>query len=595
MLNAPRRVSIVRSVSRYVAAAAACAVVWSCCGLACSATTDRGAADASVADSGRRAPSDAARDSTSASRGDSAADARVDSARDAPVQLPEAGTDAGVDADATPDVFDAGFDAGFDSGCVPVYLDASTGGSWQPLTHPPGFDGGPSASPTATVLLTDGTVIVGLTWRLTPDSSGSYVNGSWSQIAPLPAGYSPIDFASAVLPDGRLLVEGGEYNQGAKDETTLGAIYDPVADVWQSVAPPAGWYVIGDAPSVILPNGQFMVSGDSMAVDPLGLASAALLTGWTDAGAVWTLTGPIDEGEEGWTLLPSGQVLTVDTFNGTESELYVPDAGIWVLAGDTTTPLVDAAHEIGPQLLLPNGSVFVAGATGHTAIYSAAGAWSAGPDMPVTTCGQLGVSDGPGVLLPNGHVLLASSPILPGLLDGEQSAYPPTYFLEFDGTSIAEVAHPPAAPLDLCSQIVLLLLPTGQVLEVDGSADVEVYTPVGGPDPAWGPSISTAPPTVARGTTYPITGTQFNGLSQAVAYGDDYQAATNFPLVRITNNATGHVFYARTHDHSTMGVATGSQQVSTSFDVPIGADTGPSTIAVVANGIASPVVAITVE
>jgi len=39
------------------------------------------------------------------------------------------------------------------------------------------------------------------------------------------------------------------------------------------------------------------------------------------------------------------------------------------------------------------------------------------------------------------------------------------------------------------------------------------------------------------------------------------------PLVRITNNSTHHVFYARTHDHSTMGVATGTATVSTNFDV----------------------------
>jgi cell division septation protein DedD len=76
-------------------------------------------------------------------------------------------------------------------------------------------------------------------------------------------------------------------------------------------------------------------------------------------------------------------------------------------------------------------------------------------------------------------------------------------------------------------------------------------------------------------------------LSQAVAYGDDYQAATNYPLVRFTNNATHHVFYARTHSHSTMAVATGSALVYTEFDVPIRIERGPSSLVVVANGIAS--------
>jgi len=84
-----------------------------------------------------------------------------------------------------------------------------------------------------------------------------------------------------------------------------------------------------------------------------------------------------------------------------------------------------------------------------------------------------------------------------------------------------------------------------------------------------------------------ITGTQFNGLSQAVGFGDDYQGATNYPLVRITNAETGHVYYCRTHNHSTMAVATGTTSVSTQFDVPPSIETGKSTLVVVANGIPS--------
>ena len=65
------------------------------------------------------------------------------------------------------------------------------------------------------------------------------------------------------------------------------------------------------------------------------------------------------------------------------------------------------------------------------------------------------------------------------------------------------------------------------------------------------------------------------------------QAAQNYPLVRIVNRRTHHVFYARTHDHSTMGVATGDQTVWTNFDVPATTETGGSTLVVVANGIPS--------
>jgi hypothetical protein len=107
--------------------------------------------------------------------------------------------------------------------------------------------------------------------------------------------------------------------------------------------------------------------------------------------------------------------------------------------------------------------------------------------------------------------------------------------------------------------------------------------------------ITTYAKSVTRGSTYKISGKQFNGLSQAASFGDEDQTATNYPLVRITNQATHHVFYAKTHDHSTMAVATGNAIVSTNFDVPAKMETGASSLVVVANGIPSKAVSITVN
>ena len=140
---------------------------------------------------------------------------------------------------------------------------------------------------------------------------------------------------------------------------------------------------------------------------------------------------------------------------------------------------------------------------------------------------------------------------------------------------------------------VLLALPSGETLVT--SSTVKVYVGAGSPKPAWAPTISSVPTTLARGSSYTISGTQFNGLSQAAAFGDEFETATNYPLVRITNTATGHVFYARTHDHSSMGVATGATPVHTHFDVPAGAPTGAATLQVVANGIASTAVNVTIN
>ena len=53
-------------------------------------------------------------------------------------------------------------------------------------------------------LLTDGSVMVQGNscsdwWKLTPSSSGSYVKGTWKQVASLPSGYAPYATAGAVL------------------------------------------------------------------------------------------------------------------------------------------------------------------------------------------------------------------------------------------------------------------------------------------------------------------------------------------------------------------------------------------------------------
>ncbi len=449
--------------------------------------------------------------------------------------------------------------------------------TWTPLTHQPPFNAN------VALLLTDGTVMVktylsGDWWRLTPSNTGSYVNGTWSQLASMPAGYGPLYFASAVLRGGRVVIEGGEYNLDDPGSTAMGALYDPVANAWTSIAPPSGWDPIADAQSVILPNGTFMLAD-------IFSGQAALLNTST---LTWTLTGTgkadVND-EEGWTLLPNGKVLTVDTNNFANllnSEIYDPATGMWSSAGSTIVKLPDTnldgsgSYEIGPAVLRPDGTVFATGGTSQTSIYNAStGVWQAGPSFP----NGLDVADGPAAILPSGNVLVDTSP---GVFQTGVK------FFEFNGTSLTAVPAPPNAPFESSYVGNMLVLPTGQILFTDGSSDIEIYTASGTYQSAWQPTISSFPASVRAGAQdYSLSGTQLNGLSQGAAYGDDAQSASNYPLVRITNNATGHVFYARTHSHSTMGVATGAAVVSTQFDVPAGIETGSSTLRVVANGIPS--------
>jgi hypothetical protein len=88
------------------------------------------------------------------------------------------------------------------------------------------------------------------------------------------------------------------------------------------------------------------------------------------------------------------------------------------------------------------------------------------------------------------------------------------------------------------------------------------------------------------GTHYKVSGRRFNGVSQAVSYGDDCASATNYPLARL-HYPNGSVLYCRTYDYSTMAVATGHHVVHSTVEVPVSAPLGHAALEIVANGIPS--------
>jgi len=452
-------------------------------------------------------------------------------------------------------------------------------------------------NPGAMLLLTDGSVMIqdqgpnnsgtGNWWKLTPDTTGNYANGAWTQLASMPSGYAPLYDAEAVLPDGRVIVEGGEYNNGNLVWTNLGAIYDPVANAWTAVAPPDGgtgqWVRIGDGPGTVLANGTFFFGASGYSGTTVeALLNAAALT-FSDTG-----TGKADgNGEEGWSLLPSGGVLTVDTDNSAaplNSELYNPATGSWASAGNTPQQLSQDG-EIGPQLTRPNGTVLAVGASGHNAVYTAAtGTWSAAPDFPVIKGLHYDEADGPGAVLPDGNVLLMASP-------GEYNV--PSHFYLFNGTRLTSAGDTPNAGALSSFYGFMLVLPTGQVLFNDRVGGMWTYTSTGKAKTGYRPVVQSVPKSVAAGASYTVKGKQLSGLAQGAAYGDDYQSATNYPLVRLVITATGDVFYARTTGITSNAVAPGAAGSAT-FTVPAGIETGPATLYVVANGVASAGKAVTI-
>ncbi len=478
--------------------------------------------------------------------------------------------------------------------------------NWVPLNL---FPSNSLVQPHNPLMLTDGRIFfhdgqgsLPSDWyTLTPDNTGSYVNGTLTKVASLPGTYSPLYFSAQVLKDGRVLIEGGEYNQNNSVWTNQGAIYDPVANTWTARTPPVGWTEIGDAASIMLADQTYLQTNCCNS----GPKFALMVPPYTDGS--WTTfsgQGKADSyDEEGLTLLPNGQVLTVDANRRTAltaSELYTPSTHLWTAGPSTIVSLTDlnsrgqGSHEVGPMLLLPNGTVFATGGapantSGHTSVYSiATGLWTAGPDFPSVNGAKMAVDDAPMALEPNGNAIVYAGP--PVFNNG-------SHMFEWNGSTLTQIAEPPNSPNNPSYAGNLLVLPTGQIFFTDFSYDVEVYNPVGSYIPAWAPKVMVVTSTnghplpsnaLVRGTTYVAYGTQFTGLSAGASYGDDSQADTNFPLVRFVNQASGHVFYGRTHDFSTRAVVTGSNIVFTQFDVPAGMETGASNMYVVTNGIPSP-------
>src|SRR5437588_12594189 len=309
--------------------------------------------------------------------------------------------------------------------------------------------------------LTDGTILAqGYSgsdfWVLTPDKTGSYVNGTWKQVGSLQAGYSPSAFASQVLADGRVIVQGGEYSNGGNFTlTNQGAIYDPVKQTWSNLKHPPHWQNIGDSASVVLADGRYFLA------DKLHKRGAFLdpkTMTWSDAG----YTGKNDfNSEEGLTLMPDGTVLTVDVKANPKSESYDPSTQTWSDLGSTVANLQGPPccgcinyppknkcyyppGETGPAILRPDGTVFATGAlhsgdsTGHTAIYTPGKGWAAGPDFPNGD----DAGDNFASLLTNGNVLVEGS-------SGE--------LYIFDGTKLNDTGM-------FGGYGAQMILPTGQIL-----------------------------------------------------------------------------------------------------------------------------------
>ena len=461
--------------------------------------------------------------------------------------------------------------------CPVGYQTVNPPSGWFPVTTTaPDPNGG------VMVLMTDGTVLCktfsggndgyGNIWdKLTPDSTGSYVNGTWSQIAPMFD--TRLFFSSQVLADGRLYVAGGEYGSGeGKSE-----VYDPLTNVWTS-CPSTGFNFV-DANSQLLPNGHVLQACEwnnvTFDYDPATN---------TYSNQQNTLGG-VDE--SAWVKLPDSSVLFVN-IGATSSERYIPSLGQWIADANVPVALYDPyGFETGPGFMLPNGRLIYFGAPPVTAIYTPSGnqnpgSFVAGPVIP----NSQGCPDCGADMMPNGKILIGVSP-----QPTSQNHFPaPTTYYEFDylTNSWNQILAPDGnTNLGISSYVnTYLQLPDGSVLfaaQQSGNFSYEyfVYKPKGSPLLAGKPTIGIVNQTSCD--SFSVIGKRFNGISEGAAYGDDWQMSTNYPIVRLTHN--GNVYYARTYNWNRPGtVQTGSLIDTTYFSLPAGLPHTTYYLVVTANG-----------
>jgi Galactose oxidase, central domain len=506
---------------------------------------------------------------------------------------------------------------------------------WFYLT-PPNF-GANTFFPDTMILLTDGSVLIHNAespqsasypprnewYRYTPDAQGKYETGSWSAVIHMINARQ--FFSSGVLRDGRVYVIGGEISDdpAATSDSPLGEIFDPLTNKWSPMNKPAAFnWVAGDAAGCILADGRVLLGSLNTFRTAIWDPATDL---WTEAGLGFTPGAPSSKSgsgnEETWALLQDGTVMAIDISNNPQTtEIYDPVTDLWTLVAshppnlaltvvtdNSTNPATTATvNELGPCILLADGRLFAIGGTGHTGIYKPGAGWSAGPDFPPDSSASPIVPlmtniDAPGCLLTSGKVLCVA-----GNTKNEGGANPfwsgPVTLFQYDPTTNLlkklPTAQQPANNTDDTWATRFLLLPTGQVLFASmfinsiGIFNADPTDPP--PKAAWKPVVTGFTPVMAVGHHYTISGSQINGLSQACIYGDDAQMATNYPIVRLTSTTSSTVVYARTHSFSTMGITPGPAVHTAIIDIPPAMPTGVYQLEVIANGIPSDWVIVTI-
>jgi Kelch motif len=263
--------------------------------------------------------------------------------------------------------------------------------------------------PNGSVLIAGGYSYVSPTPAMAPMSLATAeifdpVGGTWTATRSMTVGR--YGHTATLLSNGTVLVVGGDVSiVGGEPVGYSAEIYDPATATWTHTGSTSvGFYPTASA---LLPNGKVLVTG--FLTNAIGEMAVAWSEIFDPSNGTWATTGANNGGQTA-TLLANGTVLVAGGGTGANSaEIYDPATDNWTLTGSMTTIRFNyTATLLGNGTLLAaggmdDGTVFNVNSAGATAeIYDPAnGTWAPTGNLNTSRIAPAAA------LLPDGTVLVA--------------------------------------------------------------------------------------------------------------------------------------------------------------------------------------------